>query len=97
MREYFPVIKKTALFQGISEDDLDGMLTCLGARTASYSKNQPIFWEGEPASLIGVVLTGKVQIAQYHFHDGAVTALWRSFCLRRHRKTAGHCNRSYRQ
>ena len=28
MREYFPVIKKTALFQGISEDDLDGMLTC---------------------------------------------------------------------
>lgn len=57
MREYFPVIKKSALFQGISEDDLDGMLTCLGARTASYSKNQPIFWEGEPASLIGVVLT----------------------------------------
>ena len=55
MREYFPVIKKTALFHGISEDDLDGMLTCLGARTASYSKNQPIFWEGEPASLIGVV------------------------------------------
>ena len=49
MREYFPVIKKSALFQGISEDDLDGMLTCLGARTASYSKNQPIFWEGEPA------------------------------------------------
>ena len=105
MREYFPVIKKSALFQGISEDDLDGMLTCLGARTASYSKNQTIFWEGEPASLIGVVLSGKVQIAkddffrqpQYHFHDGAVTALWRSFCLRRHRKTAGHCNRSYRQ
>ena len=35
MREYFPVIKKSALFQGISKDDLDGMLTCLGARTAS--------------------------------------------------------------
>ena len=67
MREYFPVIKKSALFQGISEDDLDGMLTCLGARTASYSKNQPIFWEGEPASLIGVVLTGKVQIAKDDF------------------------------
>ena len=67
MREYFPVIKKTALFHGISEDDLDGMLTCLGARTASYSKNQPIFWEGEPASLIGVVLTGKVQIAKDDF------------------------------
>ena len=43
------------------------MLTCLGARTASYSKNQPIFWEGEPASLIGVVLTGKVQIAKDDF------------------------------
>ena len=67
MREYFPAIKKSALFQGISEDDLDGMLTCLGARTASYSKNQTIFWEGEPASLIGVVLTGKVQIAKDDF------------------------------
>ena len=43
MREYFPVIKKTALFQGISEDDLDGMLTCLGARTASYSFKR--FWK----------------------------------------------------
>ena len=67
MREYFPVIKKSALFQGISEDDLDGMLTCLGARIASYSKNQTIFWEGEPASLIGVVLSGKVQIAKDDF------------------------------
>ena len=67
MREYFPVIKKSALFQCISEDDLDGMLICLGARTASYSKNQPIFWEGEPANLIGVVLTGKVQIAKDDF------------------------------
>ena len=55
MREYFPVIKKSALFQGISEDDLDGMLICLGARTASYSKNQPIFWEGEPADRKSVV------------------------------------------
>ena len=43
------------------------MLTCLGARTASYSKNQTIFWEGEPASLIGVVLSGKVQIAKDDF------------------------------
>ena len=67
MREYFPVIKKSAIFQGISEDDLDGMLTCLGARTASYYKNQTIFWEGEPASLIGVVLSGKVQIAKDDF------------------------------
>ena len=42
MREYFPVIKKSALFQGISEDDLDGMLICLGAllpiqRTSQFS------------------------------------------------------------
>ena len=75
MREYFPVIKKSALFQGISEDDLDGMLTCLGARTASYSKNQTIFWEGEPASLIGVVLSGKVQIAKEAFACAGIEKL----------------------
>ena len=99
MREYFPVIKKSALFQGISEDDLDGMLTCLGARTASYSKNQPIFWEGEPASLIGVVLTGKVQIAKDDFfgNRNIISMMEPSQLFGEAFACAGHCNRSDRQ
>ena len=67
MREYFPIIKKSPLFQNINEESLDGMLNCLGARTAFYSKNQTIFWEGEPAKYIGVVIKGKVQITKDDF------------------------------
>ena len=45
MREFFPVIKNSALFQGISEDDLDGMLTCLGGTDCFLFK--------EPADFLG--------------------------------------------
>lgn len=67
MREYFPVIKKSALFQGISEDDLDGM--------PDLPRSTDCFLFKEPADFLGrgtgksywCVLTGKVQIAKDDF------------------------------
>ena len=50
------------LFDGIASDELTGMLGCLGAKTLSVKKSQPIFREGDPAIYVGIVLTGSVQV-----------------------------------
>ena len=56
------VLKNCPLFQGVGEDNLTAMLSCLNARTARYERGQIIFLEGEPANCVGIVLQGEVQI-----------------------------------
>lgn len=55
------------LFHGIEADDLKKLLGCLNARRASYKKKDVIMLEGQPASSIGIVLSGKVQILKEDF------------------------------
>ena len=56
------------LFESISTENLSAMTACLGAKTAEYQKNAAIFSEGDPASKIGVVLSGRVQITRTDFY-----------------------------
>lgn len=44
------------------------MLSCLGARTRSLTKNQIIFQEGDPARDVGIVLSGAVQIVKEDYY-----------------------------
>ena len=62
MEENFEILSRCPLFSGIGRKDLENMLQCLGARTVSYKKNQPVFLEGDPALWVGVVLAGEVQV-----------------------------------
>ncbi|MBQ9881571.1 MAG: cyclic nucleotide-binding domain-containing protein, partial [Synergistes sp.] len=62
MKKYLNELKNCALFNGISDEDLPAMLSCLGARVAEVEKNQIIFEEGSDAKTIGVVLSGSVQL-----------------------------------
>lgn len=64
MKKYFELLKKCPLFEGIEENELSGMLQCLGARTLDVSKNQPVFLEGDPAKYVGIVLSGSVQVVR---------------------------------
>ncbi len=56
------IIKKCDLFNGIEEDDLIRMLTCLSAKTVLFDKKYTVFAEGTTASHIGILLSGEVQI-----------------------------------
>ncbi len=60
MKKYFDVLKRCALFDGIAEKDLSGLLGCLGAKISSFDKKYTVFNEGNPAKYIGIVLSGSV-------------------------------------
>ncbi|MBQ3080202.1 MAG: Crp/Fnr family transcriptional regulator [Clostridia bacterium] len=62
MQKYFDVLKKCALFHGIEENNLSSLLTCLGARVLNFDKKEAIFYEGDPAKHLGIVLSGSAQI-----------------------------------
>lgn len=68
MKKYFEVLRACPLFYNIQDDDLLRMLTCLGARVASFEKKYTIIAEGMPAKYIGIVLSGSAQIVQVDYY-----------------------------
>lgn len=68
MEKYFSILSRCPLFQGIGQEDLKAMLGCLGAKFTSVSKGNPVFLEGDPAQLVGVVLSGGVQVVQDDYY-----------------------------
>ena len=68
LKKYLQVIKKCPLFYDIADEDLLRMLICLGARVELFDKKYTIFSEGSRAKLIGVVLSGSVQMVQMDYY-----------------------------
>lgn len=64
MKEFIPVLQRSTLFRGIDPMDIYGLLGCLGARKLAYRKNQAVFLEGDPATHVGIVLSGSVQVSR---------------------------------
>ncbi len=77
MEKYYPILLASPLFHGIERDELSSMLGCLGGKIADFSKNDPIFLEGDPAGFLGLVLEGSVQIVRNDF-DGSRSILTHS-------------------
>ena len=69
MKKYLKILKKCPLFAEIEDDSLLRMLTCLGAKVEEFDKKYTILAEGYPATYIGIVLSGSVQIVQVDY-DG---------------------------
>jgi len=68
MEKYIPVLQGCPLFADIHAQDLPGMLQCLGAQILSYQKGQLVFHEGAPATHLGIVLEGAVQILRDDYY-----------------------------
>lgn len=64
MEQYFEIMMRNPLFDGISTGELASMLNCLNARVIRVSKGSPVFLEGDAAGFIGLVLEGSVQIVR---------------------------------
>lgn len=67
MEKYFEILRACALFEHIEQQDIFGMLSCLGAKAKEYSKKQVVFARGQPARYVGVVLSGSVRIEQLDY------------------------------
>lgn len=77
MQKYWKVLSGCPLFYGIDESDLNIMLGCLGGKIVFISKGDPVFLEGDPANLVGVVLSGAVQGVQDDYYGNrSVLSIW---------------------
>lgn len=55
-------LTKTALFQGISEQEIESIMKCLQVNINSYLKGEMIFRIGDTVKSLGIVLSGSVNI-----------------------------------
>lgn len=62
MEQYYPVLKKCALFRGIEEKEYAHLLDCLGIIMKSYEAEEYIFFAGDKINYVGIVLSGVVEI-----------------------------------
>ena len=64
MKEFFPILAASPLFSGVTEDELDAMLTCLAAKTEQFPKDVFLLHPGDAVDEIGMVLSGCVLVVQ---------------------------------
>ncbi len=67
MEKYIPVLKRTKMFSGVDEYDINSMLDCHGARLRTYRKGEYVLNQGEDISDIIVLVEGKLHIQKDDF------------------------------
>ena len=62
MEQYYPILKRCALFRGIEESNYMDLLGCLDAQIKHFNEDEYIFFGGDKINRVGVVLSGTVEI-----------------------------------
>ena len=62
------ILEQCVLFADIRPEDRAPMLGCLGAQILEVPKNHFVFREGDPATLVGIVLEGCVQMVREDYY-----------------------------
>lgn len=64
----YPILSRCPLFEGIVLSEVSSLLECLGARKVVVEKKQTIFFEGDAAVDMGIVLEGAVQVVRDDYY-----------------------------
>ena len=64
-------LSKTALFNGIQEDEIKHLISCLNGRKKTYTKGEVIYRAGDKVHEIGLVLSGSVNIIVNFYWGGS--------------------------
>ncbi len=67
MKNFLKTIKNAAVFSGVSDDEIESMLKCLGAKQETFAKSQYILREGDTPDSLGLLLSGNALIIQEDF------------------------------
>ena len=62
MEKYREILKKSSLFQGTDEKEIQSMLTCMSATEQHFKKGEYIYRIGEHITQMGLLLEGSVHI-----------------------------------
>ncbi len=68
MKEYYAILERCALFDGIHMDDLQAMMGCIGGRVMQIPKGAYVLQEGDSATQVGLVLSGSVQLVREDYY-----------------------------
>ena len=58
MKNDLPLLQSTTLFSGLSAEELQALLTRLGAVERSFGRGEVLVLAGAPSRRVGVVLSG---------------------------------------
>ena len=64
MQAYLGALRRAALFRGMEDEQILTAVDCLGGQLRRYQKGAAVLRAGEPATHLGVVLTGQVQVSR---------------------------------
>ncbi len=64
MKEFLHILKKTRMFSGITEEEIEGMLSCLDARTVFFKKGEYVLRSGDAVKDIHMLVKGKAHIVR---------------------------------
>lgn len=64
MKKYWPLLKKSPFFQGMTEEEIHSILQCVDARPISGESGTYIFRMGDCTTEMGLVLTGSLLAVQ---------------------------------
>ena len=62
MKKYIPVLAKTRLFAGVSDEEIGMMLGCLQAKLRTYKKGEYVLHQGEYLNNITILVEGSLHI-----------------------------------
>ena len=62
MEAYIPLLQGSLLFEGIGEDEIEKMCTCLSTRERVLSKDSFLFRAGDDVRFVYVILSGSMHI-----------------------------------
>lgn len=64
MKEFIPILKRSWLFAGVTENEIETMLSCLDAKVRSYKKGEYVFRQGEHIEQVAVLAKGELHVQQ---------------------------------
>ena len=68
MKKFLTVLNRCPLFSEIACGDLEALLGCICPRIKDHLKGEIIMEAGDPATMIGIVLSGSVQVIREDYY-----------------------------
>ena len=62
MKSYIPILKNTQLFAGVSEAEIESLLSCLSASLRTYRRGEYVYHRGNRLDQIAVLVEGELHI-----------------------------------
>ncbi|MBE6985340.1 MAG: Crp/Fnr family transcriptional regulator [Ruminococcaceae bacterium] len=62
MKKYIPILKRTQIFSGVGDHEIEAILSCLNTRLGNYKKGEYVLRQGEHVNDITVLVEGNLHI-----------------------------------